>query len=377
MYFLDTNALYSYIGRNVLFSSVGNSIDEKGLRTFLDGKSDVRLPVSSYMEALVRFRYEISKAQIVNDFINDKKITLFNNVPSCVLSPEEAFFLRNSNCFLKYIFEMFVTRKVQIEASMSSCFFEIIILVYSMCRLLNKKNICNRHYKSILKFVQNETAVADISVVFKGILTKLYHVNNCNIGNEFKKEYMKYLKEVCKKADSIVDMISEHGIINLSDKGRIEECNSNMRYSYLKNDTEVMESIIAKECDPILSDASVREHLFNAIAMEFSSEGEAYKEYSRRNGPADGCEKNMAFKSIQIAYLKDVLFPKWLKDGSRFDKNDIYDFLFLGCKEFKDRNSIEGILVDNSSYLISFDKKLIRFIGTKDSVNEKIIKKYL
>lgn len=51
-------------------------------------------------------------------------------------------------------------------------------------------------------------------------------------------------------------------------------------------------------------------------------------------------------------------------------------YFFLGCGSYRDDTESENILVDKSTYLITFDKKLARYIDRKNPANGIVIRRF-
>ena len=70
------------------------------------------------------------------------------------------------------------------------------------------------------------------------------------------------------------------------------------------------------------------------------------------------------------------MFEAWMKRGQLFRKNDIYDFFFIGCSDYVDNTPAENVLIDRSTYLLTFDRIPARFIEKKKPANGKAIRRY-
>lgn len=65
MYFLDTNALYWYFGRDELGMRTNDSVDASKLQQFLNSHADKALSASAFIEAVVHFRDELEHLEPV------------------------------------------------------------------------------------------------------------------------------------------------------------------------------------------------------------------------------------------------------------------------------------------------------------------------
>ena len=97
--------------------------------------------------------------------------------------------------------------------------------------------------------------------------------------------------------------------------------------------------------------------------------------YSYQGKAFKGREK-FSFTKIQTDYMAEELYKSWIDDSQKFRKNDIFDFFFLACAEYKDKRPVASLLEDRSSYLLTFDKKLARYIERKRPNNGQVIRRY-
>ena len=71
-----------------------------------------------------------------------------------------------------------------------------------------------------------------------------------------------------------------------------------------------------------------------------------------------------------------VLLEAWLERGQKLRKNDIFDMLYVGSVDKGVTKPGISVLIDQSSYLLSFDKVLLSFI-CKDEWNRILLNKFL
>ena len=74
--------------------------------------------------------------------------------------------------------------------------------------------------------------------------------------------------------------------------------------------------------------------------------------------------KKGKYSATQRRYLRDVMFTSWFERGKKLDKNDIFDMLCVGCLDHIDKTKNACVLIDASSYVLSFDTRMKNFIGT-------------
>ncbi len=85
--------------------------------------------------------------------------------------------------------------------------------------------------------------------------------------------------------------------------------------------------------------------------------------------------KKEHYTDSQIAYLRDVMFTAWFNRGQKLQKNDIFDMFCVGCLDHEDTRENECILMDSSSYIISFDNRIKNYLGIVRPRNLQLIKK--
>ena len=85
--------------------------------------------------------------------------------------------------------------------------------------------------------------------------------------------------------------------------------------------------------------------------------------------------KKGKYSATQRRYLRDVMFTSWFERGKKLDKNDIFDMLCVGCLDHIDKTKNACVLIDASSYVLSFDTRMKNFIGTVKPENLRLIEK--
>ena len=79
------------------------------------------------------------------------------------------------------------------------------------------------------------------------------------------------------------------------------------------------------------------------------------------------------YSDTQVIYLRDVMFDAWFDRAQKLRKNDIFDMFCVGCLDCKNTEKLQCALIDNSSYLISFDSTMKDFIGHVKPKNLQLI----
>lgn len=83
--------------------------------------------------------------------------------------------------------------------------------------------------------------------------------------------------------------------------------------------------------------------------------------------------KKGGYTDTQINYLQNVTFFAWFDRGQKFQKNDIFDMLCVGCLDYKDTIVPKCVLVDRSPYLITVDKRMKAFVENLKPANLALI----
>ncbi len=365
MYFLDTNALYTYIGREKLLLSPGNKIDRKLLCEFLDNRDDIVLAASAYIEAMVKFRNNPKNAKIVNDFINIKKIRLFNNVQYYGYDTNGFFIVTNLDEVLlqNHIKNQILPNKIEIETKFSVIFYEIMLLLYLKFIIDKEYTAFQNRLVIITEFVKNNT-LDYVSSELKAALKDAYENHEGHEEQIFKNAYIDLLETGCKLVDIIMGIVNdfhedsfENDLMSVKDK-------INAKYIQLRNSRP--QNYLMENMDCLFKfDKTFIDFAKPVIASMFSEYGKAFL----------GKEK-YAFKVFQLKYLEEVMFSAWMENNQKLKKNDIFDFLFFGCADFKDDTPTDNKLIDRFTYLLTFDTKLDKFIEKNNPYNGSIIRRF-
>ena len=81
---------------------------------------------------------------------------------------------------------------------------------------------------------------------------------------------------------------------------------------------------------------------------------------------------NKKLSLSQTNYITNNLLKSWIENGAQIKKNDIYDTLLLSILDESLNDS-----KDKNLFLVTFDKKIIKFIKNINISNWKFINKYL
>lgn len=81
------------------------------------------------------------------------------------------------------------------------------------------------------------------------------------------------------------------------------------------------------------------------------------------------------YSKHQAEYMK-LMFESWLERGKKIEKNDIFDMLSLRALDNQNRKSNLHILIDQSPYLISFDKPMMKYL-CNNAGNVRLLNQFL
>ena len=70
------------------------------------------------------------------------------------------------------------------------------------------------------------------------------------------------------------------------------------------------------------------------------------------------------------------MLKAWLERGQKLRKNDIFDMICIASLDKINLEKAENILVDTTTYLITFDDAMVDFIKNTKSNNFKMIDQF-
>lgn len=363
MYFLDTNALYFYIGREQLGEKSNAKVDIESLRAFLDNKDDKALAASAYVEALVKFRNNAEYAERIHSFMLAKDLRIFNNVQYLTFSPDQISvnLSLKGDILLHYIKNRVLPEKIDIEVRLAVGFFMSILLLYTKYMIDDSKSICSKYEYDIEMFIIDKVTTT-VEGKLHSTLQEAYENREDYEQQTFKDKYIELLERGCQLVDTVVELFSDKGSNFVADD--LIEAEIDKKYAFLqanKPDNYLMENIhkVFSSRPNFMNEAKER------FAVMYSEKGKAFK----------GKEK-FAFKPLQTDYIAEEMFSSWMDRSQKFRKNDVFDLFFLGCADYIDDSHADNILLDRSSYLLTFDKKLDRYIEKKRPSNGAVIRRF-
>lgn len=354
MIYLDANAFYWYLGREKLFSQPSTPRhDIEKLNKFLDTRSDKSIPASAFMEMIVHFRDDPDKIMRIVRFRETKSISIFNNFGDYCFTPDELTYLHlttNNSLLTQYAYNL-LDKKIGVEAKHAYVFLQILSLLYADYYLKIHASLDDEKRENILSYLGRDLSNEMRSDLYSQLTDALKagYANNNRSQQALKEKYIELLVQTCVIFHMIIDTAVEF----LEDENNLYEtmCKS---AAYAKSngftDDEVMKTIkVALSTDSVFLQIAE-----NEIASIFET-----RNYSKH----------------QANYMKTML-KAWLERGQKLIKNDIFDMLCVGSL---DKIVIEpslNSLVDQSSYLISFDKTMMDFL-CNDAGNVRLLNQFL
>ena len=337
MYFLDTNALYWYFGRDSLGMHTQDNIDVTKLQQFLNSHTDKALSASAFIEAVVHFRDKLAYLERLLLFIKEKELRLFNNVPYIVWNPAEyTIALSFTGTTLKNYATHLLTEKIEIETKFAVVFLRIMSLLYLAYRLDNS-GVDNKRYGSLMDYIGNEDLERDRATL-KSSLVAGYAAGEEE--KQLKNTYIDLLEEKCFFIDTIIRLVS---ILNQDDPdpdliNEIKRVYSEYQSGKLAQDNFIMERIRSE----LKTDTAFLNSAKSQIAQMFTKTRD---------------EKSVFFL-IQAKYIETVMFDAWMDRGQKIKKNDIFDMLFIGCAAHVEVGQNRLAPVDMSTGVIYYTCKL-------------------
>lgn len=349
MIFLDANAFYSYYGRSSL-GMTSSPVDEEALRQYLDGKNNKSLPTSVFIEIVTHFRNDPQKLKSVLRFREEKGLILYNNIPYYVVNPDEltCVHLMGEGELSGYA-KRVLQKKIEIESKFTLLFYEITRDLYAHYKLESTKELSEDNKDSVLSYIGRDIYRQYGSSLEQELIDELTKGYDEKKEQKVLKEfYIQKLNEACLFIDIIIagseackdeksDLIKE-----------IQDAYKHAINSGMDGENGTMPNIV----DTLSTNESFLDNAKRKIAAMF---------------------KKGHYSDAQVLYLRYVMFGAWFDRAQKLRKNDIFDMFCVGCLDCKKIEQAQCVLVDNSSYLISFDSTMKEFIGRVKPNNLQLI----
>ena len=351
MIFLDANAFYSYYGRSKL-GMTSEPVDEKRLKKYLDQQSEKSLPTSVYIEIMTHFRNNPKVLQSLLEFRYAKGLPLFNNIPDYVVSEDEITSVAYMDqVALKNYADRLLKSKIQIESKFTLLFFEITKDLYAHYKLEMTDGLSQKNKDAILGYIGRVAYKEYQNLLEERIKEELQSGYDENKEKKVLKDfYIQELNEACV----LTNIIIQGCVACRQDK---EDIISIVQQTYQKSIENGLDGNMGTM--PCIVDTLATDQHFLDIAKVKVSE----------------MFKKGKYSATQRRYLRDVMFTSWFERGKKLDKNDIFDMLCVGCLDHIGKTKSARVLIDASSYVLSFDARMKNFIGTVKPENLRLIEK--
>lgn len=354
MIFLDANAFYWYLGKEYLFAKPSTSKhDVIKLNNFLDTRSDKSIPASAFMEMLVHFRDDPDKIMKIIKFRETKGIAIFNNFTDYCFTSDELAVLHvttNKSVLTNYAYKL-LDKKIDVEVKHTYAFLQIVSLLYADYYLKSCSLLENEKRDAIMSYLGRDLSDEMRNDVCSQLANSLKdgYADNNRSQQALKEKYTELLVQNCVVFQMIIDtavkfLKNEDNLYDVMCKSASDAKNNGF------TDSEVMSTIKAA----LSIDSEFLQTAENEISSIFEKKG-----YSKH----------------QASYLKSML-KAWLERGQKLIKNDIFDMLCVGSLDKIVVKPVQNALVDQSSYLISFDKTMTNFL-CNNSGNVRLLNQFL
>lgn len=335
-----------------MMSSVPKHDVEK-FRWFLDSRSDKSIPASAFMEMLVHFRDHPKALKKIISFREEKELKVLNNFHGYCFTPDELTMLHitKENAVLQQYAYMLLEKKIEIEVSHSYVFLQVVSLIYADYYLKSCDSLSDETKERVLLYLGRDMSNGlkeDLCLQLTAALKSGYADNNKS-QQYLKKKYIELLVQNCVIIQMIIDTVCKYldddeNLFDVMCRSAADAKNNGFTDDKIM---EVIKTIVAE-------DPTFLKYAENEISDIFYRKG-----YSKH----------------QSQYLKTML-EAWLERGQKLIKNDIFDMLCVGVLDNAERNPSLSVLVDQNSYLISFDEAMMKFISN-DSGNAKLLDKFM
>lgn len=341
---IDANAFYWYYGRDKLpLPTSVPKFDVSKFKSFYDSKQSKSISASAFLEIIVHFRSQPEVIRAILKFREQKRIKIYNNLSEYVFTPDllQCYHFMDNKALSIYANELLAI-KIDIETKFSYAFMQIVSIVYANYCLDSKTTMDGNVKDNILSLLfrgMSTSLQADYCSQLKMALVDGYNDNNKS-QQYLKKKYIELLTQKC---------LITHMIIEAAENAKTEEnlidlmCNvaSNMRSNSLNEDNTM--KTIMNTLDNNLDFLHFAESQIGNICIK------------------------KGYTPHQAKYIEYML-QAWLERGQKLRKNDIFDMICVGVLDKVDFDPSLSVLVDQSTYLITFDDIMVKFI---ENTNEK------
>lgn len=349
MLFLDANAFYSYYGRSRL-GMASSPVNETALCHFLDGRNEKSLPTSVFMEIVTHYRDDPDTLMNLIRFRKQKELPLYNNIPDYCISTDEitAVSIAGKTGIQNYA-KKILEEKIKIETRFTFLFYEITRDLYAHYKLEQNSKLTDEQKEKVLVFLARKDFkkhAEKLESIFETTLRNGYETHKEQ--NILKNLYIKELNEACLIIDIMITGFS-------SAVQGDDDIIANLQMTYQEMTNKGLDGMNGTM--PVIVDTLAKDNTF----------------LQQAKAKVADMFKRGKYSPTQRVYLRDVMFTAWFDRGQKLQKNDIFDMFCVGCLDYVDPKETENILIDRTSYVISFDDRMKTFLGTVRPQNKALI----
>lgn len=354
MIYLDANAFYWYFGREKLFASPSvPKHDVEKLNRFLDARRDKSIPATVFIEMIVHFRDNPETIMKIIRFREKKEIKILNNFREYCFTPDELaalHIIKEDSWFEQYAYSL-LDKKIEVEVRHAYTFLQIVSLLYADYYLKSFNSLNGETRDRILSYLgknlsdeMREDLCSDLTTALK-----TGYADNNKSQQALKKKYIELLVQNC---------VIFHMIIDTTVK-------------FLENEKDLY-AVMCKSASDARNNGFTDDGIMDIIKTALNTDS-AFLKTAEIEIPS--IFERKGYSKHQADYLKSMLIA-WLERGQKLIKNDIFDMLCVGVLDKSEINPSLNPLVDQSSYLISFDETMMKFL-CNDSGNARLIQSFL
>ncbi len=345
---------YWYYGRDKLpLPSSFPNFDVEKLRNYLGSCSDKSLPASVFMEIIVHFRDDPRTIKKLASFREDNGMCVYNNFQGYCFTPNELTMLHlttNHNILKQYAYKL-LNKKIEIEVRHAYVFLYTISLMYADHYLKSQSSLSNTTKDKVLYYLGKDLS-NEMNDEYMSQLTdalKSGYADNNKSQQYLKNKYIDLLVQNCVIFRMIIDTVVK----------------------FLENESNLY-SIMCKSASNARANGFTDNNIMNVIVNALAVNSVFMRE-AKTKIPDIFLRKG--YSKHQAKYI-ETLLEAWLERGQKIRKNDIFDMLYVGSIDKQVTKPATNILVDRSSYLLSFDNTLLTFI-CQDEWNKQLLNNFL
>lgn len=353
MIYLDANAFYWYIGREKLAmeSSVPKHNVEM-LRKFLDSREDKSVPASVLMEMIVHFRDNSEIIKKIIRFREDKGLKVLNNMQGYIFTEDELTALHlTHNDLLKQYAYMLLDKKIEIEVTHAYVFLQVVSLLYADYYIKTFTCLDSNAKEAVLFFIGRDFSNSMREDYCSQLTTAL------KSGYSDRNRSQQYLKE------KYIELLTQNCVIFQMIIDAAVNC---------LNGAEDLFAVMCAAAATAKANGFDEKNTMNAIVAALGTDSNFLK-YAEKQIADIFLRKG--YSKHQAQYTEQML-EAWLERGQKLRKNDIFDMLCVGVLDVMENDPSLSVIVDHSSYLVTFDEVMMSFVF-KNSWNAKFIGQFL